>query len=39
VAALHGSPFEKYLHPFPGLLKKKKKNSKLMWSQTRNIID
>ena len=38
MAALHGSPFGKYLHPFPGLLKKKK-NSKLMWSQTRNIID
>jgi len=24
---LHGSPFEKYLHPFPGLLKKKKTQS------------
>jgi hypothetical protein len=25
VTAVHGSPFEKYLHPFTGLLQKKKK--------------
>jgi hypothetical protein len=28
VTAVHGSPFEKYLHPFTGLLQKKKKRPK-----------